>query len=195
MPRATTVDPARGGAVADLPRRPADALAQRDERAFLAGLDPDADPDFVTRQRALFTNLAGVPFDQWRYLLHAEDPLDLSTIPSAGADELWAPAVDLVYALHGADPVPTSRAMGYLFARHGDAWYLRSDTALATLGRRTWRGPWDFAPCVVTSTSQGIVLAHPGSEALAARLAAELDGSVQAVSAIRGTNRPHRAVI
>ena len=111
------------------------------------------------------------------------------------SDELWAPAVDLRYALRGGDVIPTDRPMGYLFARHGDAWYLRSDTALDSLGRRTWRGPWDFAPCVVTTTEHGIVLSHPGNQPMVDRLVRELDTSVQAVSELWPTTWSQRVAL
>jgi hypothetical protein len=184
----------RGEAVTDLLRRRAQAVLAHDEQAFLATVDPKADQAFVEAQRRLFTNLAGVPFDEWSYRLNADDTLDVSGLPDS-ADELWAPAVDLRYALRGADLIPTDRAMGYLFARHGDAWYLRSDTALDGLGRRTWRGPWDFAPCVVATTEHGIVLSHPGSEPMVDRLVRELDTSVEAVSEIWPTSWSRRVAL
>lgn len=193
------IDPAREESVTELLRRRADAIMRRDEGAFLATVDPTADAEFVGKQRELFANLAGVAFDEWTYLLHADESIDLSAVPfppaSPGTDELWAPAVELRYALRGADLLPTTRGMGYLFARRGDTWYLRSDTALDELGRRTWRGPWDYAPCLVTATRTGIVLAHPGSEPMAERLAKELDAAVQAVSALWGTGWSQRVAL
>ncbi|WP_243867283.1 peptidase MA family metallohydrolase [Actinophytocola oryzae] len=184
----------RTDAVDDMLRHRAQAVLAHDEQAFLATIDPKADPAFVAAQRRLFTNLAGVPFDVWSYRLHADDTLDVVGLPD-DADELWAPAVDLRYALRGADLTPTDRAMGYLFARHGDTWYLRSDSALDTLGRRTWRGPWDFAPCVVSTTEHGIVVSHPGSEPMVERLVRELDSSVQAVSAVWPTSWSQRVAL
>lgn len=175
----------RAEVVTALLSRRAKAIQAHDEQSFMATLDPKADQAFLSAQRRLFTNLAGVPFDAWSYRLHADDTLDVRRMAAQNpADELWAPAVDLRYALRGADVIPTDRPMGYLFARHGDAWYLTSDTALDPLGRRTWRGPWDFAPCVVSTTQHGIVLSHPGSEPMVDRLVRELDSSVQAVSAV-----------
>jgi hypothetical protein len=192
----TSVDPNRAGAVETLLRGRADALARRDERAFLSTLDPYADQDFLAKQKAMFANLAGVPLDEWSYVLHQEDTIDVSALAkTTGADELWAPAVDLRYALHGADLVPTTRTMGYLFARRGTTWYLRSDTALDDQGRKTWRGPWDFASCQVISTIQGIVLFHPGSESMAERLSGELDTSIAAVSAFWGTGWSQRVAL
>lgn len=189
-------DATRADAVTGLLRRRAQAVLTHDEQSFLATVDPKADPTFLAAQRRLFTNLAGVPFDTWSYRLHADDTLDVSHLADKNpADELWAPAVDLRYALHGADIIPTDRAMGYLFARHGDDWYLTSDTALDHLGRRTWRGPWDFAPCVVSATQDGIVLSHPGSEPMVDRLVRELDPSVDAVSAVWPTSWSKRVAL
>jgi hypothetical protein len=184
----------RADAVTDLLRRRAQAIVSHDEQAFLSTVDPKADQAFVASQRRLFTNLAGVPFDAWSYRVDAADALDVSTLRD-NADELWAPAVTLRYALRGADLIPTDRSMGYLFARHGDTWYLRSDTALDGFGRRTWRGPWDFAPCVVTTTEHGIVLSHPGSEPMVDRLVRELDTSVRAVSEVWPTTWSRRVAL
>ncbi len=198
-PPVDRADATRTDAVNDLLRRRALAMANRDEAAFLATLDPRADETFVGNQRRLFENLAGVPFDEWSYRLRAEDALDVTDLPdratAAPSDELWAPAVDLRYALRGGDLIATDRPMGYLFARHGDAWYLRSDNALDTLGRRTWRGPWDFAPSVVTTTEHGIVLSHPGSQPMVDRLVRELDSSVQAVSELWPTKWSQRVAL
>jgi len=197
---------ARAAAVEDLLVRRAQALRQRDESAFLATIDPGADQIFVDAQRAQFGNLAGVPLSEWSYRLHADDVLDLAGRGRDGVDavvpastsatvdggiladgaELWAPAVELRYGLQGVDQRPTSRPMGFLFVERDGRWYLRSDEELAALGRRTWRGPWDFGPCRVTATEHGLVLYHPGSEAMVDRLVRELDPAVRSVSALWG---------
>ncbi len=201
-PPADEADESRTAAVYDLLNRRARAVRDHDERAFLATVDPAADEVFRRNQQQLFRNLAKVPLTAWSYRLHADDMLDVSDLPGdvrAGADELWAPAVDLRYALRGGDVSPTDRPMGYLFARHSDAdgggWYLRSDNALDELGRHTWRGPWDFGPCLVTATGNGIVVSHPGSEQMVERLARELDPSVRAVAGIWPTSWSERVVL
>ncbi|HEY7596019.1 MAG TPA: hypothetical protein VH969_22950 [Actinophytocola sp.] len=195
-------DDSRTAAVEDLLNRRADAVRRHDEQAFMATVDPGADKIFAGNQRRLFQNLAKVPFTAWSYELHADDTVDVDDLPGkdkAGADELWAPAVDLRYALRGGDVTPTSRALGYLFARHRDAdgggWFVRSDTALDSLGRRTWRGPWDFGPCQVTATRSGIVVSHPRNDQIVDRLARELDPSVQAVGDIWPTSWSKRVVL
>lgn len=197
-PPVNQADSERAGAITELLRRRADALLRRDEQVFLATVDPKADPAFLTAQREMFANLAGVPLDEWAYQVRAEDTLETSGLPASttdAAEEMWAPAVDLRYRLRGVDLIPTTRPMGYLFARHADSWYLHSDTALTDLGRRTWRGPWDFGPCLVTATANGIVLAHPGSESMVDRLVRELDSSVRAVTSVWGTQWSQRVAL
>lgn len=164
--------------------RRARALLERDETAFTADLDPRADAGFRQRQRDLFRNLAEVPLAEWEYRLAGE--VDLSSLAPPAADEVWAPGVRLSYRLRGVDVEPSTQGMAYLFTRRGDRWYLNSDTALEPLGRRTWRGPWDFGPCRVFSGPGGFVLSHPGGEALARRALAELDGAVRAVTEVWG---------
>ncbi|WP_018685732.1 hypothetical protein [Actinokineospora enzanensis] len=193
-----TADAQRATAVTDLLRRRAAAMLDRDEAAFTATLDPNADPAFLDEQRALFANLGDIPLDTWSYGLRADDTLDVASLPAPAADptaELWAPSVDLRYALRGIDQTPTSRPMGYLFAKRAGVWYLRSDTALNDLGRRSWRGPWDFGPCVVTPTAHGLVLAHRGSQPMVDRLVRELDSSVEAVSEVWGDAWPKRVAM
>lgn len=184
----SAVDALRGDAVSALLERRAAAVRDRDEAAFLATVDPKAEQVFRETQQALFEALADVPLEHWSYRVDAADVLDLTGLPEVDttAEELWAPGVELRYALRGVDGVPTGQAMGYLFARRGDAWYLHSDTALSELGRRTWRGPWDFGPCQVVATEFGLVLAHPGSQPMVDRLVRELDPAVRAVSEVWG---------
>ncbi|WP_307868671.1 hypothetical protein [Umezawaea beigongshangensis] len=183
---------ARRSAVADLLDTRARALLHRDETAFLATVDPSADEVFRDAQRALFGNLAGVPLEHWSYRLDARSA-DVTGLHTA--DELWAPPVTLEYALRGADLAPTSRPLAYLFARHGDRWYLASDTALERQGLRTWRGPWDFGPCLTLSSAVGLVLGRRGGEALAARVLAELGPAVAAVTEVWGTGWAGRVAV
>lgn len=191
------VDAARAAAVTDLLERRAAAVLRRDETAFLATVDPRADPAFRQSQRESFLNLGTVPLGHWAYDLDAQDTLDLSTLPEADptATELWAPGVELRYSLRDVDAAPTTRPLGYLFVRRGDTWYLGSDTALAELGRRTWRGPWDFGPCQVVPTAHGMVIAHPGSKPMVDRLVRELDPAVAAVDQVWGGDWSRRVVL
>lgn len=183
-------------AVTDLLSRRAQAVRSHDEAAFMATVDPDADPSFLDAQRALFSHVLDVPLGAWEYRIDPTDVVDTASLAGLrGADELWAPRVELRYALAGIDTVPTGRPMGYLFDRRGPRWYLLSDTVLAPLGRDTWRGPWDFGPCRVVSTRSGLVLAHPGAELLARRVAEELDAAVDAVAALWRAQWPRRVAV
>lgn len=155
----------------------------------MSTVDPKADSGFLAAQRRLFHNLRGVPLRTWSYPLDTGDVVDVRKVhqrDADSADELWAPKVELRYALSGVDTQPTSRQLGYLFVRRGDDWYVESDTALQDAGVDTWRGPWDFEPCEVRYTNQGLVLSHPSGAQIAQRVAAQLDGAIAEVNAVWG---------
>lgn len=175
-----TLPEARLTEVTALLRSRATAIMHRDRPGFLATVDPNASQQFHDAQAAMFDNLAGVPLSAWSYDV---DPTDAATVPKSAfpADELWAPAVQLEYGLQTVDRDPTSKPMGYLFARHGTNWYLASDTLTS---HQTWRGPWDFGPVTVLKTKSGLVLAHPDEAGLAHKIAGELDSDVAAVNAV-----------
>jgi hypothetical protein len=177
--------------VQSLLRSRATAVVHRDRAAFLATVDPTASEQFRDAQAAMFDNLATVPLTVWSYDV---DPTDAVSVPASAfpADELWAPDVQLDYALDAVDHDPTSKPMGYLFARHGSKWYLASDT-LTT--RQTWRGPWDFGPVTALRTRSGLVLAHPDEKDLATKISRELDSDVAAVSAVWDQPWPRQVAV
>jgi hypothetical protein len=187
---------ARTDAVQAMLRERAEAVRRRDEKAFLASIDPQADAAFVQSQRNLFANLAGVPLREWSYGLQPQRSLDPAALPHVpGAEEVWAPEIELNYALTGADVRPTRRPMAYVLVRRGGAWFIRSDNDLVNVGRRTWRGLWDFGPVIAVTTGHGLVLTHPAREPMAQRVAAELDAAVGAVSDVWGTGWPQQVAV
>jgi hypothetical protein len=175
-------------------QRRATAILERDQAAFLATVDPKADPEFVAAQAALFANLDGVPLAEWSYEV---DGAFVAALPDRPGDDapLWAPHTTLRYALDGVDTVPTSRPLGYLYVERNGQWFLTSDSALGPDAERTWRGPWDFGPCVTVAARGGLVLGHNGQERLLTSLAAELDGAIAAVTEMWGTEWSHRVAV
>lgn len=193
-PSTATASPPRAKAVRELLERRATALRQRDQAGFMATVDPLAAPEFIAAQQALFTNLGGVPLSQWRYELDDAVSANLPLRPLDAA-QLWAPRTTLRYGLLGADEAPTARPLAYLYAQRGGTWYLTSDSELGPDTAPTWRGPWDFGPCVAVTTASGLVLGHPGQEQLLAAVAAELDAAVAAVTAVWGQQWARRAAV
>ncbi|APU16990.1 basic secretory protein-like protein [Actinoalloteichus fjordicus] len=183
-------------AVARLLDRRARAVLDRDEQAFLATVDPAADPEFRRSEREMFANLADVPLAEWSYRLVR--PAALMPPPPAvrsGPDAVAAPEVELRYALAGVDEESTGKPMAFLFVRRGAQWYVNSDTGLESQGRRTWRGPWSYGPCLVLRVRSGLVLGHPENAALTRRVADELDDAVRSVSEVWGTDWSRQAAV
>jgi len=195
----TTSTSERAGAdtdsIEELLARRAQALLTRSEADFMATIDPQADPAFVTAQRELFGNLDGVPLSHWSYQL---SPTGSLPVPQGlrDAGEYYAPRTTLRYALTGIDAEPTSRPMAYLYVRRAGGWLLASDTALDATGEKTWRGPWDFGPCKVLTVASGLLLGHPGTYDRAFdEYAVELDAAVASVAAVWGTGWSQRVAV
>lgn len=194
-PRSTGPAPAAAAApswkvraVTDLLRQRSAAVLGHDRAAFMATVDPRADAGFRNAQQRLFDNLVHVPLREWSYPLDTSVGVDTSRLSASGApaDELWAPKTELRYALAGVDATATSKPAGYLYTRRGERWYLNSDTALERAGVHTWRGPWDYGPCLPIRTAAGLVLAHPSSAREARRVAAALDRAIESVTEVWG---------
>jgi len=190
-------DTGRNAAVQKLLDRWAAAVHSRDNTALGALFDLRADPGFLDRERARAVNLTQVPLADWGYQISA-DPTP--TVPPAvltrvDADEVWAPPVDLHYAIAGADPAPTTRPVGLVVARRGTVWRLVSDTAENDYGRTTWCGPWDFGPVIARSVERGVVLGHPDHVVDVDALAAELTPAANAVTDFWGPNWQQRAAV
>lgn len=178
----------------------AQAVRRHDKTAFLATVDPKAPQEFLDLQRAMFDNLTEVPFSQWGYTVDGTQPARQPAGLPVPADEVWAPQVTLNYALSHVDTVTTGRPMGFVFARRGDSWYLTDDESfrapdLVTPGRETWRGPWDFAPCRVRTTSAGMVISHDGHRELANRVAGMLDQVIGGVTDVWGRGWSQRVAV
>jgi hypothetical protein len=181
-------------AVSDLLLQRSHAVLVHDKAAFMATVDPRADPRFRVAQQRLFDNVSGVPLREWSYPLDVSEAINPGELTASGApaDELWAPRTELRYAIDGVDATTTSKPAGYLYARRGQHWYLNSDTALDRAGVRTWRGPWDYGPCQTFRTGHGVVIAHPQSAREAQRVAAVLDSAIRSVTDVWGPQWPQR---
>ncbi|MER7014315.1 hypothetical protein ABT324_23065 [Saccharopolyspora sp. NPDC000359] len=158
-------------AVQELLARRAAAVRAGDEAAFAATVDPLAPEHFRQRQLAWFRALATVPLAEWSYQLDATEP------PVPGG--VWRPDVALRYALAGVDGVPTQRSVEHSFVRRGGSWFVADDS-----GRHRWRGPWDFGPCHVARTANGLVIGHEREPV--ERVARQLDAVVRDVTGVWG---------
>ncbi|GLZ34291.1 hypothetical protein Lesp02_64780 [Lentzea sp. NBRC 105346] len=91
----------------------------------------------------------------------------------------------LTYALD-VDQRPTTKPLTFRFTEHAGRWYIADDKPAL---------PWDFAPIRVDRTMNGLVISHPGDEALAARVLAELDPAVDAVTEVWGSGWPRKVAV
>jgi hypothetical protein len=187
-------DVARTSAVEALLARRARAVLHRDKRAFLADLDPTQQA-FVARQSAVFDHLTAVRFGGWRYEVDASSEQPRTPAIDKLRGSWWAPDVVLRYSIAGYDQVPTEEPQGFTFVQRGHRWFLAADTDFAKTGHPTQRDLWDLGAVRVTKGPSCLVLAHPGSAAMAALALTECDAAVPRVTAVWGTRWLRRVVL
>jgi hypothetical protein len=176
----------RTEAVADLLERRGQAVRTRDRAAFLATVDPQAS-QFRWRQEALFDNLSGVPLSEWSYRLDAGAAYELPGVTSSAYDAaVWAPKVELAYALAGVEQSPAVVTQVLTFVHRDAGWFVAADDDLAEAGHPTPRELWDFGPVVAVRGRSSLVLSHPEHAVAAAGLTGEVDDAVTDVTSVWG---------
>ncbi|WP_157084026.1 hypothetical protein [Millisia brevis] len=194
----------RRAGVEDLLDRWATALRAADHDGIRDLIDPAASPQFVDEQLARADALTAVDFDSFSYAIvdSPEIPVPPPIAAGVSATDLWAPDIRLDYAIAGSDAAPAALPVAPVVTRHGDRWYLLSDSALDDYGRRTHPAPWDFGPVVVERVpapgSDGevsTIIGHADRQAEIDALAAQLTTAVPAVTDMWGTDWAQRAVV
>ncbi|WP_425572824.1 hypothetical protein [Streptomyces blastmyceticus] len=166
-------------AVTALLDRWAKALRDRDERAFLSVVDPDAE-GFRTEQRALFANLAAVPLASWDYRLVRTGGF----VPSGGDGHRVAAEAELRYRLADYDTVPVTTTARFTVVRKDDQWYVAAEDT-----RHGPRQLWQQGPVTAVRGAHSLVLGVGQDQARLKALADLADSAVPAVSTAWGSGR------
>ncbi|MFI7100477.1 hypothetical protein ACIBK8_14070 [Streptomyces sp. NPDC050161] len=153
------------------------AVAQHDEAAFLASVDPRPS-GYRDRQRRMFGNLAGLPLTGWRYELVATDAFPLPP----GDGERLAAKVELSYRLKGYDAEPVTSVQYLTLTRRGGGWRISSDTDATAAGHTGTRQLWDQGPVRVVRGRHSLVLGGAADPDRLRDLAKRADAAVPAVS-------------
>lgn len=148
--------------------RRAAAVLDRDERAYLAVLDPSAAALRATGRRE-FENLADVPLSSWEYRV---------TGVERTGDRATAHA-DLRYRLAGYDSAPVSTPRTLELAEREGRWYVTGDRPGKGGARQLWQ---QGAVRVVRGTHSLVLGVGPDEKRLRA-IAAAADRAVPAVEA------------
>jgi hypothetical protein len=167
------------------------ALLHHDKAAFLAGIDPRAGR-FLTRQTAMFADLAAVPLASWSYTLVRTDAFPLP--PSADGTRRTAAEVRLSYRLSGYDTQPVVSTAYLTLARRAGRWYVAGDDDGAAGGHRTAVQLWDQGPVRVVRGAHSLVLGL-GDPAVLRGYAADADQAVPQVTHAWGSGWPGKVVV
>ncbi|MGW0663803.1 hypothetical protein [Streptodolium elevatio] len=156
-PAAAPVTPAELEALAAARSR---ALAEGDENAFLAALDP-ATPGLVDEQRRLFRNLRPIPFDEAAYHVDATRPADM---PDALIVD-----VSFDHRIANADTATVGEGYRWTVVRPAPGAQLRITSVTGTPYEgagyryaRDYPAPWDRSELTVARRPHVVVLAEQG---------------------------------
>lgn len=174
----------------------AGALIRRDERSFLAVVDPAA-TELRARQKAMFSALEAVPLEVWRYRLDVttERPADAALDRRYGRERWWAPDVALEYSLAGYDDRPTVAEHHLTFVKRDGRWLLGADDDFADVGLPTPRALWDRGPVVGERVGDVLVLGRPSARMLLRNVASVTAAAVPRVDAVWGRDWRRGAVV
>lgn len=141
------------------------AVRGRDQRAFLAGVDPRS-PRFLAAQRRTFANLADVPLADWSYTLVRTGAFPLPPVADAGGTARTAAEVQLRYRLSGYDARPVVSTAYLTFTHRAGHWYVAADDDGAAAGRRTAVQLWDQGRVTAVRGRHSLVLGLGGTATL-----------------------------
>ncbi|MFF7727884.1 hypothetical protein [Streptomyces sp. NPDC008001] len=149
------------------------ALRDRDESAFLAAVDPDAEA-YRAEQRRVFANLAAVPLASWDYRLVRTG--GFAPERGEGGGRRVAAEAELRYRLAGYDSVPVTTRSRLTLVERGGRWYVAGEDT-----RQSGRQLWQQGPVTVVRGERSLVL---GAGQDRARLRALADLADKAVPAV-----------
>ena len=176
------VDAARHAMAQRIMHRRERAVRQKDERAFLADLDP-GNAALRARQRRLFANLVQLPLQT--FSLDAQDatwPADFAAERFRG--RAYLPYVEQRLQLRGFDPVPVTTTYGLTLAPVRGRWRIVSDDDVADREPQGSRdAPWDLTRIVVRRSPHALGIFDAHSDESSSRLMAWTEESVRTVQA------------
>jgi hypothetical protein len=163
-PAATEPDPR--AAVPKLLADRAKAVLRGDRAAFLATVDRRR-TSYYRSQAALFTRLRTVPFSALDY--RVIDERNTATAPLRrryAPARVYLPRLQLRYRFKGQDASPVLGELSHTFVLTRSGWRIGGQGD----ARRDDLQIWDAGPVRTSRTGRTLVVHHPGSEPLAARV-------------------------
>ena len=173
----------------------AQAILSRNEKEFLATVDPDQ-PTLVASQRREFGALRVVPFASWSFELATGQRRVAAPRAAAYDATTWAPqAVTVRYAISGFDTVPTSLTEYPTFVLRKGGWRIGSFDDFAATGAASDVDIWNFGPLRTARAPGVLVIGHPSAGVSLHELADEVSAVIPRVTAVWGRDWPRRVVV
>jgi hypothetical protein len=169
----------------------ANAIRDGDRAAWLAALDPSADPvakRFRTAQAAVFDRVRTLRPASWSYQVAGGTVLPAKRRTALGSSA-WLADVHLEYQLT-AGGATVKREQFLTIVRRADGWRIATDT-----DGSTGRDVWDLGPISHSTAARCLVVGARARRAQIAQLAAECGRAARTVDAAWGTTWTRRTVL
>jgi hypothetical protein len=171
---------ARRVAVDEILIRRATAVQTRNEKLFLADVDP-ANAKLVAAQRILFANLVDIGFTELGYS-QAEERFNPSVLRAHGSTT-YLVRILMRYQIPQVDFTPVTTELGYTFIARGGRWLLTADNELdGDLGPGAHREAWDLGRIEVRRGPRVLVVVEKGDGDRARTIAREATEGLGEVS-------------
>jgi hypothetical protein len=191
---------ARGGVagqedtVADLLKRRATALVNKNRNDFLATVDPH-DAALRRQEGTWFDNLMAVPLTVWSYKLGGPKDAKLPSAAvakaaSAGQDS-FSSFVDVALRITGYDNADSTHDEVLTFTPHVGRWYVSGRWVAPGRGNEQL---WDVGKVHALAGDHSLVLGLPDDDVLRP-IADEVDSAVPRVDDVWGRNWPRRVLV
>jgi hypothetical protein len=188
--------PAPGEAVAAaeiLLRQRAYALLNKDEKAFLAGID-SRERAYRSQQQKLFRRLQKLPFAAYEYRVFPPDEALRSTRDKFAPDPVYSPLVETRYRFRRAETTPILNAVRFTFIRTPEGWRIGGQEK-PRVGDHNHAELWDTGAVETLRGERTLVFFHPASRSLAQRMLDAAERGYDDVDAAWDGDWDHQVVI
>ncbi|MGH2681745.1 MAG: hypothetical protein ACRDIX_00745 [Actinomycetota bacterium] len=174
--------------IQDLLDRRARALLLGDRPGFLAGLDHEAEGDFVERQELLFDGFQRLPLQDYRLDVSLDVFEELTASEELRRYGRGAQPtvlhVEQRYRLQGYDRQPALEDVFLTFVRRPAGWRMISDSDLDDLTIYSGRVLWEFGPIVTRESEHFLYVSHPDLAGAAGTILPAAQRALARVSAV-----------
>jgi hypothetical protein len=188
----------RSAALTALLKRRADAVAKRDQAAFLADVD-QTDPSFVRREREEYQNLVNLGLSTFTLTTTGFGAYPVPTGQSALVRRFdgaaWTVSVTVRYAIRGLDTKPAAVPWVPIFGFADGRWLLAGESEEDDLPTGAGGLPWESRPIVVKRSTHVVAVVSADDQEIAPHLLSLAERGLVEVFKLRPSGWPGKILV